>query len=101
MKRLLQRVALPLIALAYAAFAAGLFAGFGGIAWIAVVMGSCGGLHGLMRGDWRNIALALILGSGALIALTSAQPQRDRRNSGSSSDSTFLKSMRKRANHSI
>jgi competence protein ComEC len=92
---------LPLIALGYAAFAAGLFAGFGGIAWIAVVMGSCGVLYAVVTRNWRNVALALMLSSGALIAVTSARPHRNRAPLKLSNDSTLLESARKRASHSI
>jgi len=69
---------LPLIAIAYAAFVAGLFAGFGGIAWIAVVVGIGIAAHGLIRSGGQSVSIALMIVSGALIAVTSARPQRHR-----------------------
>lgn len=96
-----QRIAVPLIAKAYVAFAAGLFAGFGGIAWIAVVTGICVTLYGAItiRGHW--IALALMLVSGALIALTSARPEKRRARHGEKSEAGVLDAMHRRAAKSI
>lgn len=92
---------MPLIAQAYVVFITGLLAGFGGIAWIAVAMGICGGLLGLVRRQARTIALALILAGGALIALTSARPQSYRHAVPAPSHTTLLQSMHNRASHSI
>ncbi len=69
---------MPLIAFAYAAFVVGLLAGFGGMAWIAVVMGTCAALRGLLAHRIQPVALALMLAGGALIGLTSTRPQRHR-----------------------
>lgn len=91
---------MPLIALAYAAFVAGLLAGFGGIAWIAVVMGICAGLRGLLARKVQSVALALMLASGALIGLTSTRPQRQRLTEKTDSHSV-LRAMRDGASRSI
>ena len=71
------------------------------MAWIAVVIGSCGALFAVWIRDWRNIALALMLSSGALIAVSSGRIQRNRAPVESRSDSTLLESMRIHASHSI
>lgn len=57
-------------------FAAGLLAGFGGVAWIAVIAGLAGLVAAVLRRNARIGGLSLILVGGALIAVTSSRPQR-------------------------
>lgn len=64
-------------------------------------MGSCAVFYAFVKRDGRTFALALILASGALIALTSAHPKSNRIIAGSKEEESLLESMRARANHSI
>lgn len=64
-------------------------------------MGSCAVFFAVLRRDGRTFALALILASGALIALTSAQPKSNRVVAESKDGESLLESMRARANYSI
>ena len=93
-------VALPLIALAYLAFAAGLFAGFAEMAWIAVAVGCCGLFRAVLTWNARSGGLSLMLIAGALIAVTSGKPQRVRFDPDAESHGA-LASMRNRASQSI
>ena len=74
---------LPLIALAYAAYAAGLLAGFGDIAWIAVVVAIAAIGWSLFRRDLQScpllLPLSLLLLAGAGAALVTQRPQRANR----------------------
>jgi competence protein ComEC len=69
-------VMLPLIASAYIAFVAGLFVGFAGIAWIAVAAALAIGVAAVVRRNLIAVSLALLLGAGAVIAVTTPAPQR-------------------------
>lgn len=70
---------LPLIASAYIAFAAGLFAGFGGVAWICVVIAAAGLVAATLRRSTTVFALSLVIAAGAVIAVTSPLPTRPAR----------------------
>ena len=91
---------MPLIALAYLTFAAGLLAGFGGIAWIAIAVAICGFLPGVMTRQARTCALSLMLCGGALIGVTSSKPQRGKPTFENDS-AGVLEAMRSRASRSI
>ena len=67
-------VVLPLVALAYIAFVAGLLSGFSGSAWICVVVAAIVGIAGAMKRSPTIAALSLILAAGAAIAVTSPPP---------------------------
>ena len=91
---------MPLVACAYLAFAAGLLAGFGDIAWIAVAVGFCGLARGAITRDSRALGLSLMLVAGVLIGATSSRPQRGAK-PGVGESSGPLSSLRARASHSI
>lgn len=95
-----RTVAVPLIASAYLTYSAGLLAGFGGIAWIAVAVGFCGLLHSSITGHARRLGLSLMLIAGALIGVTSARPQRARAHVEAEVPG-LLDAMRNRASGSI
>jgi competence protein ComEC len=93
---------LPLIAFAYASFAAGLLAGFGSLSWIAITTGIAGIGVATVRRSARIGGLSLILIGGALIAVTSARPQRlPHTVANQSHEKGFLVSMQDRASKSI
>ena len=94
---------MPLIAIAYAAFAAGLFAGFAGKAWMAVVAGVViivAAAHGRSA---RRAALGLVLTSGALVALASARPHPSGAREPDREDRPhgFLDNLQRRASRSV
>jgi len=91
----------PLIAKAYVVFAAGLISGFGGIAWVAVVMGICAMIYAAVIRRTHWVSLGLMLASGAIIALTSAQPEKRRVKHEEPGDSGVLEAMHRRAGKSI
>ena len=91
---------MPLIACAYLAFSAGLLAGFGDIAWIAIAVGICGLVQGGITRDSRTLGLSLMLVAGVLIGATSTRPQRRAKTSDGESPGA-LAAMRTRASHSI
>ncbi|MDQ6717698.1 MAG: DNA internalization-related competence protein ComEC/Rec2 [Gemmatimonadota bacterium] len=90
---------LPLIASAYIAFVAGLFAGFSGAGWIGVTCALAGVAAAFLRRDKTLLALALILGAGAAIAVTSPAPQRPV--SKERGELSVLERLRARAGRSI
>jgi competence protein ComEC len=93
---------LPLIAFAYASFATGLLAGFGGVAWVAIAVGAAGAVAALFRRNARLGGLALILGGGALIGLTSVRPHQGRQRQGDAPHSNrTLAAMQQRASQSV
>ena len=91
---------MPLVACAYLAFSAGLLAGFGDIAWIAIAVGFCGLTRGAITRDSRTLGLSLMLVAGVLIGATSTRPQRRAKTSDGESPGA-LAAMRTRASHSI
>ena len=94
---------MPLIAIAYAAFAAGLFAGFADLAWVAVVAGVLIMVLATLRRSARHAALALILISGALIAISAARPHPlgSRQLEKAEHSRGFLDDMQQRASRSV
>jgi competence protein ComEC len=73
---------LPLIALAYLAFAAGLLTGFGGYAWVGVTIALVTLAASAFRRHATSFALAMLMASGALIGTIAERPQRARAPSG-------------------
>ena len=69
---------MPLIALAYASFAAGLVVGFAGYAWIGIAAGIFAVVSSCVTRRMRAAALALVLIGGALISLTAEKPSHGR-----------------------
>ncbi len=67
---------MPLIALAYASFAAGLISGFGGYAGIAIIVGVSVIVGEALLGRVDRASLGLVFIGGALLALTSATPAK-------------------------
>lgn len=65
---------LPLIAFAYIAFVAGLFAGFSGVGWIGVSSALLGLAVAALRRQVTMFALSLLLAAGAVIAVASPVP---------------------------
>jgi competence protein ComEC len=97
---------LPLIAFAYAAFAAGLLLGFERSVWIAVATGSSVIVSAFFTKRIDRAGLGLLVIGGALIAATSsAEPGDFRRSSeersGDHSGRSFLEGTQARASRSI
>ncbi|MBA3646210.1 MAG: DNA internalization-related competence protein ComEC/Rec2 [Gemmatimonadaceae bacterium] len=90
---------LPLIASAYLAFIVGLFAGFSGIAWIAVVSAIAIAAAATLRQKLNLFSLALLLGSGAAIAVITPAQQHASRNHAAPSG--LLERLRARAGRAI
>ena len=67
---------MPLIALAYTAFAAGLISGFAGYAWIAIIAGVSAIVGEALLGRIDRAALGLVFIGGALLALTATSPEK-------------------------
>ena len=59
---------MPLLFLAWLTYAAGLFMGFGGVAFPGVALGVVALGWGVLQRDARTVALALLLSAGALRA---------------------------------
>jgi competence protein ComEC len=96
-----RQAAVPLIAKAYVAFVAGLFTGFAGIAWIAVAIGICAIAYGGAARRSQGISLSLMLVGGAIIALTSARPEKRRVRQEIAAETGVLETMHRRAAKSI
>ncbi|HUQ20234.1 MAG TPA: DNA internalization-related competence protein ComEC/Rec2 [Gemmatimonadaceae bacterium] len=97
---------MPLITLAYLAFACGLLAGFSGIAWLAVATGIAGVIAAALKRDARLAGLSLVIISAASLAILSAVPGRrltrtEIISAREQSDATMLGHMRQRASRSI
>lgn len=90
---------LPLIASAYIAFVAGLFLGFAGIAWMAVVAALAIGIAAGLRRKLTIVSFALLLGAGAVIAVTTPPPQHGPRLAGKQTG--VLERLRARAGRAI
>jgi hypothetical protein len=69
-------VALPLITATYLVFAAGLLAGFGGIAWIAFAVSGLSIFPALSRRRPERVALVMVFAAAAIIAAASPAPER-------------------------
>jgi len=69
-------VQLPLITTTYLAYTSGLLTGFGGFAWIAVVIGLSVAIIARARGKQTWLACALIYAAAAVIALSTPPAER-------------------------
>ena len=97
--RVLCLLVLPLIASAYIAFVAGLFIGFAGVAWMAVAAAFAIGAAAGLRRNLTVVSLALLVGAGAVIAVTSPPQQRGPRMAGKQTG--ILETLRARAGRAI
>lgn len=91
---------LPLIALAYLSFVAGLLASYGGVVWLPVTTGICAIPLLALRRDARRSGLALMLVGGALVASPDEIAERRSRHE-STRGHGMLDSAREHASRSI
>ncbi|HEX6576194.1 MAG TPA: ComEC/Rec2 family competence protein, partial [Gemmatimonadaceae bacterium] len=92
---------MPLIAVAYAAFAAGLFLGYGGLSWLPTVTAIPAIFFAVLKRDAMIAGMVLFLLAGSSIASRSA-PQKDRRSAPAAGvQSATLRAMKKRASKAI
>lgn len=93
---------IPLIVLAYAAYAGGLLLGFAHLAWIAMGAAVVLAIGASVRGDLRGLPLALLLGAGAVIATASPEvPRAPASVTAGPETGTLLERVRYRAGRSI
>ena len=92
-------MSLPLVALAYLCFAAGLLAAFRGCPWLPIVVAFAAVVIGVLSGRARDAGLAMMLGAGALIGATG--PGEPGRRFERAEESGILASARDRASASI
>ena len=92
---------MPLISLAYCAFAAGLLAGFGEIAWAGVGGGFVLVFTAIFTRRSELAGLALFLMAGAFIGSSSPKQSSSHRPAVAEDSTSMLKAMHKRASRSI
>ena len=92
---------IPLIAVAYVSYAAGLLIAFGGSPWLPVAVGCPAALYCAILRNGRVCALAMLFSAGALVAATTDKPERRPKFRPEASDNGFLERARGRAAKSI
>ena len=92
---------IPLIALAYLAYAGGLLLGFAHIAWVAVIAAIALGSWALLTARARLLAPALLFAAGAVIATTTPPAPRPSATFLAARQGTLLERLRFRAGEAI